>query len=91
MPAQQHLPARPAVEKDRRGAAPVVVVNGSARSAPRDYTVRGADPGLFTLDGASAIVVHGATNQLVTAASPAEPGEAVVFYATGLGAVDRAQ
>ena len=69
----------------------VVVVNGSARSAPRDYTVRGADPGLFTLDGTSAIVVHGATNQLVTAANPAEPGEVVVFYATGLGAVDRAQ
>jgi len=70
----------------------VVVVNGSARSVPRDYTVRGADPGLFTLeDGVSAIVVHGATNQLVTAASPAEPGEAVVFYATGLGAVDHAQ
>jgi uncharacterized protein (TIGR03437 family) len=69
----------------------VVVVNGSARSVPRDYTVRGADPGLFTLDGASAVVVHGATSQLVTAANPADPGEAVVFYATGLGAVDRAQ
>jgi uncharacterized protein (TIGR03437 family) len=69
----------------------VVVVNGSARSAPRDYTVHGADPGLFTLDGTSAIVVHGATNQLVTAAAPPEPGEVVVFYATGLGAVDRAQ
>jgi len=71
--------------------ATVVVVNGSARSAPRDYTVRGADPGLFTLDGASAIVVHGSTDQLVTAANPAEPGEVVVFYATGLGAVDRPQ
>ncbi len=35
----------------------VVVVNGSARSAPRTYTVHGADPGLFTLDGTSAIVV----------------------------------
>jgi uncharacterized protein (TIGR03437 family) len=50
--------------------ATVIVVNGS---------VRGADPGLFTLDGVSAIVVHGATNQLVTAANPAEPGELVVF------------
>jgi len=69
----------------------VIVVNGSARSAPQDYTVRGADPGLFTLDGTSAIVVHGATNQLVTAANPAAPGEVVVFYATGLGAVGRAQ
>ena len=69
----------------------VVVVNGSARSTPRDYTVRGADPGLFTLEGASAIVVHGATNQLVSAANPAEPGEVVVLYATGLGVVDRAQ
>ncbi|MDP2997841.1 MAG: SUMF1/EgtB/PvdO family nonheme iron enzyme, partial [Bryobacterales bacterium] len=47
--------------------------------------------GLFTLDGASAVVVHGITNQLVTAAGPAEPGEMVVLYATGLGAVDRAQ
>jgi formylglycine-generating enzyme required for sulfatase activity len=64
---------------------------GGAPRAPRDYTVRGADPGLFTLDGASAVVVHGATNQLVTSASPAEPGEAVVFYATGFGAVDRPQ
>ena len=70
----------------------VVVVNGSARNARRhSEIVRDAAPGLFTLDGASAIVVHGATNQLVTAANPAEPNEAVVFYATGLGAVDRAQ
>lgn len=71
--------------------ATVVAVNSSGRiSAPRNYAVRGADPGLFH-EGLNAIVVHGATNQLVTAANPAEAGEVVVFYATGLGAVDRAQ
>jgi uncharacterized protein (TIGR03437 family) len=73
------------------GTVTVVVVNGSARSAPRTYTVRGADPGLFTLDGTSAIVVHETANELVTAANPAERGEVVVFYATGLGAVRLAQ
>ncbi|MDP2996510.1 MAG: hypothetical protein Q8N47_03415, partial [Bryobacterales bacterium] len=73
----------------------VVVVNGNGRSGgpyePQGYVVSAAHPGLFTLDGRSAIVVHGATNQLVTVSNPAEPGEVVVFYATGLGAVDRAQ
>ena len=59
----------------------------SVNGARKDCTVRAADPGLFTLDGAGANVVHGTTNRLVTAANPAGPGEVLVFYATGPGAV----
>jgi hypothetical protein len=51
--------------------AMVTVLDGNLHSTPRGYTVYGAAPGRFTLDGASAIVVPGSPNQLVTAANRA--------------------
>jgi uncharacterized protein (TIGR03437 family) len=45
-------------------------------------------PGIFALGGtADAIVVRNSDYSLVTADRPAEPGESVFFYATGLGQV----
>ena len=50
--------------------------------------VRAAQPGIFLLSGAEAIVVHHAGNTLVTEEQPLRAGEFAYFYATGLGAVD---
>ncbi len=48
-----------------------------------------AVPALFTQDSTgagAAAVLHAQTNQLVTAANPAVPGEFLELYLTGLGA-----
>jgi uncharacterized protein (TIGR03437 family) len=47
----------------------------------------GADPGIATTDGTNGAIQHGADYSLVTSANPAEPGEVLVLYAVGLGAV----
>jgi uncharacterized protein (TIGR03437 family) len=47
-------------------------------------TLAEAGPSLFQLDATTVIATHG-NGPLVTAASPASPGEVVVLYATGLG------
>ncbi|MFN0166646.1 MAG: PQQ-dependent sugar dehydrogenase [Bryobacteraceae bacterium] len=69
--------------------ARVVVTRGSISSDPVEIPVLAAQPGIFTLDGSAAIVVHAAGNRLVTADSPLVAGERAYFYATGLGVVDR--
>ena len=46
-----------------------------------------ANPGVFTTDGTTGVILHGVGNQPITATSPAAKGEVVVIYATGLGAV----
>lgn len=43
--------------------------------------------GLFTVDGVNGAIQHGTDYSLVTAAAPAERGEVIILYATGLGAV----
>lgn len=40
---------------------------------------------IFTVDGVTAIAAHTASGRLLVAADPAEPGEVVATYATGLG------
>jgi uncharacterized protein (TIGR03437 family) len=47
--------------------------------------IAAAAPGLFTSDGAAAIAVR-ADGSLVTAETPASPGDVVLLFATGLGA-----
>ena len=44
-------------------------------------------PGIFTVDGVNGAIQHASDYSLVTAAAPAERGEVVIVYATGLGAV----
>lgn len=69
-------------------SARVAVRRGEVTGQAVDIPVREAHPGVFTLDGAKAIVVHAASNTLVTASAPLQPGEDVYLYATGLGPVD---
>jgi uncharacterized protein (TIGR03437 family) len=71
-----------------QAAAQVVVSNGNVESAPVAVDVWPAQPGLFTTDGFTAIILHGGTYALVTAADPVHKGESVIVYATGLGAVN---
>lgn len=70
-----------------QNSAPVVVTNNGVSSETVQVTIHTAQPGIFTLDGTNAVAVHGANNQLISGASPAAPGEVIVVYATGLGAV----
>ncbi len=49
-----------------------------------EIRLRAAAPALFQLDGATAIATR-ADGSLVTWDSPAQPGEMVILYATGLG------
>ncbi len=65
----------------------IVVNNGRAQSAPIQVTVAAAQPGIFLPNGVDGAFLHAADNSLVTAASPASPGEVVALYCTGLGAV----
>jgi uncharacterized protein (TIGR03437 family) len=44
-------------------------------------------PGIFTIDGTQAAATH-LDFSLITASHPAAPGETIIVYATGLGAVD---
>lgn len=44
-------------------------------------------PGIFTYDGAHGAIQHGVDFRLVSASAPAERGEVVTIYLTGLGAV----
>jgi uncharacterized protein (TIGR03437 family) len=67
-----------------------VTVGG--QSGTQTFTLAPASPGIFTVDGSGAgdgVIVH-ADNSLVSTAMPASAGEAVVIYATGLGATNPA-
>lgn len=66
----------------------IEVHNNGLTGSLLNYTIRATSPGLFTVDGTAGAFVHGADNSLVTASSPADRGEVVVLYATGLGAVN---
>jgi uncharacterized protein (TIGR03437 family) len=69
-------------------SAVLQVRNGQSLSQPVMVTVLSLQPGIFTTDGERGIAVHGNSARLVTPDDPAERGEVVVIYATGLGAVD---
>jgi len=49
-------------------------------------TTSAAQPGIFLPDGVDGAFLH-ADDSLVTTAKPASPGEVVLLYCTGLGAV----
>ena len=69
------------------GAITATVTVGT-RTATQTLTLAPASPGIFTVDttgSGDGVIVH-ADNTLVTGANPARAGEAVVIYATGLGA-----
>ena len=71
------------------GVASIQVSQGSALSAAQTVNVAAASPGIFIVDRAisAAAVLHAADYSLVTSSSPARPGEYLLIYCTGLGAV----
>jgi uncharacterized protein (TIGR03437 family) len=77
------------------GTAQVLVTRDGTTSPPQTFQVAPFSPGIFTADGAHAIVINldgtlalaaGAIPGLTT--HPAKAGDTVIIYATGLGAVD---
>ncbi len=64
----------------------VVINNGRAQSASVQVTISATQPGIFLPDGVNGAFLH-ADDSLVTTANPAKPGEVVLLYCTGLGAV----
>jgi uncharacterized protein (TIGR03437 family) len=70
--------------------ATIVVQNGTANSNTVTVPVAVTSPGVFSLDQSgtgSGAIVHSATGEVVNAANPAVPGEIVLVYLTGMGAV----
>lgn len=65
----------------------VQVRRGSNLSAVRTATVAAVSPGLFIVDKANGTgaVLHANDLSLVSANSPARPGESLLIYCTGLG------
>jgi uncharacterized protein (TIGR03437 family) len=62
-----------------------VLSNGTA-SATAQINITATQPGLFTIDGTQAAALH-ADFSLVSAPAPAAPGETIIVFCTGLGAV----
>lgn len=67
------------------GSLPLIVNSGGSQSSPIAVTIAPVQPGVFLYNGQGA-VFH-ANYTAVTPSSPAAPGETVLLYATGLGAV----
>jgi uncharacterized protein (TIGR03437 family) len=67
----------------------VVVVSNGISSQPVMVTFSSYAPSVFlyprTATSNDPVIVHGSSNTLVTPASPAQPGEVLVIYATGAG------
>ena len=66
-------------------AVPVVLNNGFA-STTVQVPLTQAQVGIFTIDGTQAAALH-ATYSVVSATQPAVPGETILVYCTGLGAM----
>ncbi len=71
------------------GPTKITVTLDGVESGPLDATVNAAGPGIFTMsrDGTGAGIFLHANYSLVTNSAPAHPGEVILIYATGLGAV----
>ncbi|MDE3195193.1 MAG: hypothetical protein KGN84_02540, partial [Acidobacteriota bacterium] len=73
--------------------ASIQVMNGSTPSNTATFFINQTTPGIFSLtanglnDGA---IEHALTGQVVNSANPAQPGEAVAVYLSGLGATQPA-
>ncbi len=69
------------------GAVSIQVARGGNSSASRTATVAAVSPGIFVIDQSSGAgaVLHARDYSLVSANSPARPGESLLIYCTGLG------
>jgi uncharacterized protein (TIGR03437 family) len=75
------------VEVAGNSTAPLTVSNNGV-SATVQVQVLAAQPAVYADGNGNGIVTHAATAQLVTASSPAIPGEYVTIYANALGPLD---
>ena len=75
---------------DVKGTASIEVTNGTATSAPVNVPVLGAQPGIinYSSGGQTFGAILHANFQLADTGHPAKPGETVLIYCTGLGAVN---
>ncbi|MEO8368726.1 MAG: PQQ-dependent sugar dehydrogenase [Candidatus Solibacter sp.] len=73
-----------------RSSATVVVTRDAQASASVDVPLAAVQPGVYTLDGTAAIVVHAADYSLSDAAHPLRSDEYAFVYVSGLGAVANA-
>ncbi len=78
------------VATNQSGLANIQVINNSVPSNTVQMYLTDASPGSFsqTQNGiGSAAALHAATNQLITPSNPAQAGEYISVYLTGLGTV----
>ena len=87
---QEQINLQVPYELTGQATATVVVNNNGVLSDSVEVNVLPAQPGIFTVDGSTGVILHAATFEPVTTSNPAAPGEAVVVYATGLGPVSPA-
>jgi len=71
--------------------ANVVVNNGVSSNVAVSTPITDAQPGVFVIDGAGDGAIEHANGSIVNSANPAAPGETIVIFGTGLGAVSPAQ
>jgi uncharacterized protein (TIGR03437 family) len=74
-------------EVEGQAQVSVVIENNGLRSSPVELELRPLQPEIFVREGLAA-ALHAVSNRPVTAAQPAQPGEVVAIFATGLGPVD---
>ncbi len=67
--------------------ASIVLVRDGVSSLPLEVPLLALQPGVFTTDGSTAIIVRTSNNTLATSLNPLRAGELVYLYATGLGPV----
>ena len=67
-------------------SVPVAISVGGLLTAPQNYLIAPAQPGIF-IAGENAAILD-ASFQLVTAQNPARPGDTIQIFATGLGETD---
>ncbi len=66
------------------GPVTLQLQNRSVYGPPIQITLEAAAPAIFQLDASNVLATHG-NGPVVTPASPAQPGEIVILWATGLG------
>jgi uncharacterized protein (TIGR03437 family) len=82
---QEQLSILTPVDLEGRTTAQVVVTRDGHASAAVTAPVLDRQPGVFTTDGSTAIVVHNADYTLVTPDRPLVSDEYAFLYATGIG------
>jgi uncharacterized protein (TIGR03437 family) len=70
------------------GTEALVVATDSGRSAPANFTVSSAAPGIFVYPGSTRAIAANQDGTLNSPDNPESRGRVIVCYVTGLGAVD---